>query len=39
MSKTASLVVRAVVDGKRKNLSPVQAKELGVKGTFHIRTW
>lgn len=39
MSKTASLVVRAVVDGKRKNLSPKQAKQLGVKGTYYLRTW
>ncbi len=39
MSKTASLVVRAVVDGKRKNLSPEQAKQLGVRGTYYLRTW
>ena len=39
MSKTASLVVRAIVDGKRKNLSPDQAKQLGVKGTYYLRTW
>lgn len=35
--KSVSLVVRAVVDGKRLNLSPEQAKVKGVAGTFYLR--
>jgi hypothetical protein len=35
--KTVSLVIRAVVDGKRINLYPEQAKEKGLAGTFYLR--
>jgi hypothetical protein len=35
--KTVSLIVRAVVDGKRVNLSPQQAKAKGISGTFYMR--
>src|ERR1022692_3589720 len=35
--KTVSLVVRAVVDGKRINLSPEQAKARNLSGTFYMR--
>jgi hypothetical protein len=35
--KTVSLVVRAVVDGLRVNLSPEQAKARNLSGTFYIR--
>ena len=35
--KTVSLVVRAVVDGKRVNLSPEQAKARNLSGTFYMR--
>jgi integrase len=35
--KSVSMVVRAVVDGKRLNLSPEQAKAKGVTGTFYLR--
>jgi len=35
--KTVSLVVRAVVDGKRVNLSPEQAKARNLSGTFYLR--
>ena len=35
--KTVSLVVRAVVDGKRVNLSPEQAKSRNLSGTFYMR--
>ena len=37
--KSASLVVRVMIEGKRKNLSPEQAKQMGVSGTFYMRTW
>jgi len=37
MKKSASLVVRAVVDGKRVNLSPEQATARGLSGTFYLR--
>ena len=37
--KSASLVVRVTINGKRKNLSPGQAKQMGVSGTFYMRTW
>ena len=37
--KSASLVVRVTINGKRKNLSPEQAKQIGVSGTFYMRTW
>ena len=37
--KSASLVVRVTINGKRKNLSPEQAKAMGVSGTFYMRTW
>lgn len=35
--KTVSLVVRAIVDGKRMNLSPEQAKARNLSGTFYMR--
>jgi integrase len=35
--KSVSIVVRAVVEGKRQNLSPEQAKAKGVSGTFYLR--
>jgi len=35
--KTVGLVVRAVVDGKRVNLSPEQAKARNLSGTFYLR--
>ena len=35
--KSVSLVVCAVVDGKRVNLSPEQAKARGLAGTFYMR--
>ena len=37
--KAVNLVVRVDINGKRKNLSPEQAKSLGLTGTFYIRTW
>jgi integrase/recombinase XerD len=37
--KSASLVVRVMIEGKRKNLSAEQAKQMGVSGTFYMRTW
>jgi integrase len=35
--KTVSLIVRAFVEGKRRNLSPEEAKQLGLAGTFYMR--
>jgi len=35
--KTVSLVVRAIVDGKRANLSPEQTKARNLSGTFYLR--
>src|SRR5712691_4334710 len=35
--KTVSLLVRAVVGGKRLNLSPEQAKARGLSGTLYMR--
>jgi hypothetical protein len=35
--KNVSLVVRAVVDGKRVNLSHEHAKAKGLAGTFYVR--
>jgi integrase/recombinase XerD len=35
--KRASLIVRAIQDGKRLNLSPAQAKARGLKGVYYIR--
>jgi hypothetical protein len=37
--KSASLVVRVTINGKRKNLSFEQAKQMGVSGTFYMRTF
>jgi hypothetical protein len=35
--KTVSLVVRAVADGKRVNLSPEQAEARNLSGAFYLR--
>lgn len=39
MSNSASLIVRCTIEGKRKNLSPEEAKRRGEKGVFYMRTW
>ena len=37
--KSVNLVVRAKINGKRKNLSPEHVKTLGLSGTYYLRTW
>ena len=37
--KTVALVVRAYALGMRKNMSPLDAKTAGLKGTFYLHWW